>query len=252
MSYLLRGGLMYKKQVLLAVDTATEFCSVALQVKDQIYVREQLAPQKHAALVLGMIDEVMCEAKIERSAIKLVGFGRGPGSFTGVRIACSVAQGLALGLDCPTFGVDELKLLALAALKEAQDATSPQERWIIGSIDARMGEVYYALYHYKDHTLTQVLETAVVAPEKAVASINEVLQQANVDCSQVLVAGSGIAVMKEHGWSGAVADKESIMYPRASLLLDVYAHEDCEEVDAALAEPLYCRNEVTWKKIGEQ
>lgn len=242
---------MDKKKVILTVDTATEYCSAALQVNDQVYVREQLAPQKHASLILGMIDELLTEAGIERSEIELIGFGRGPGSFTGVRIACSVAQGLALGLDRPTFGVDELKLLAVAALKQYQ-STQLQDCWIIGSIDARMGEVYYALYHYHNQSLEQVIETSVIAPEQAVARINQTLQEAGVESSKVLTAGSGIAIMQAHGWQGSVPDQESILFPCASTLLDVYAHEDCEEWDAAQAEPLYCRNEVTWKKIGEQ
>lgn len=242
---------MDKKKVILTVDTATEYCSAALQVNDQVYVREQLAPQKHASLILGMIDELLTEAGIERSEIELIGFGRGPGSFTGVRIACSVAQGLALGLDRPTFGVDELKLLAVAALKQYQN-TQLQDCWIIGSIDARMGEVYYALYHYHNQCLEQVIETSVIAPEQAVARINQALQEAGVESSKVLTAGSGIAIMQAHGWQGSVPDQESILFPCASTLLDVYAHEDCEEWDAAQAEPLYCRNEVTWKKIGEQ
>lgn len=242
---------MDKKKVILMVDTATEYCSAALQVNDQVYVREQLAPQKHASLILGMIDELLTQAGIERSEIELIGFGRGPGSFTGVRIACSVAQGLALGLDRPTFGVDELKLLAVAALKQDQ-SIQLQDCWIIGSIDARMGEVYYALYHYHNQCLEQVIETSVIAPEQAVARINQALQEAKVESSKVLTAGTGIAIMQAHGWQGSVPDQESILFPRASALLDVYAHEDCEEWDAAQAEPLYCRNEVTWKKIGEQ
>lgn len=242
---------MDKKKVILTVDTATEYCSAALQVNDQVYVREQLAPQKHASLILGMIDELLTQAGIERSEIELIGFGRGPGSFTGVRIACSVAQGLALGLDRPTFGVDELKLLAVAALKQDQ-SIQLQDCWIIGSIDARMGEVYYALYHYHNQCLEQVIETSVIAPEQAVARINQALQEAKVESSKVLTAGTGIAIMQAHGWQGSVPDQESILFPRASALLDVYAHEDCEEWDAAQAEPLYCRNEVTWKKIGEQ
>lgn len=250
---------MDKKQVILAVDTATEYCSVALQVHEQRFVREQLAPQKHAALILGMIDEVLTEAKLTRNELELIGFGRGPGSFTGVRIACSVAQGLALGLERGVFGVDELKLLAYAALKQAQsqeqaqpDTKEQADHWIIGSIDARMGEVYYALYHYTKQHLVQVIDTQVGAPDKAHAEIMAALP-AEMDVSQVLVAGSGIAVLKEHGgWAGALPQQENVLYPRAQTLLDVYQHEDCTIWDAAQAEPLYCRNEVTWKKIGEQ
>lgn len=245
---------MEKKQVILVVDTATEFCSVALQAHNQVFVRQLLAPQKHAALVLGMVDEVLSEAKVERSQIELIGFGKGPGSFTGVRIACSVAQGLALGLDKPVFGCDELKLLAMAGLAKAQEAAPADAvRFAIGSIDARMGEVYYALFKAEGHKVEQLVDTKVGAPAQALSEINAALQEAGVtDTSQVIGAGTGIAILKEHGWAGQQPETEDLLYPRASFLLQVYAQEDCELLDAAAAEPMYCRNEVTWKKIGEQ
>lgn len=243
-----------KKQLVLAIDTATEYCSAALQVNDQIFVKQVLAPQKHAALILGMVEDVLEQAMIDREDLELIGFGRGPGSFTGVRIACSVAQGLALGLDKPVFGIDDLKLLAYGARKKylAKGSKASDQQWVVGSIDARMGEVYFAMYKAEGSRLEQVISTQVCAPVKAMEQIKGVIESEHGDLSKILGAGSGIAILQEHGWQAMLPESEDVLYPHAEDILQVYAQEDCELLDAANAEPLYCRNEVTWKKIGEQ
>ena len=120
---------------LLALETATEACSVALWVDGAVIERHALAPRRHAELVLPMVDAVLAEGGISRRALDAIAVGRGPGAFTGVRLAIAVAQGLALALDRPVLPVSTLAALAMAA---AQDAGAAP---ILAAIDARMGEV---------------------------------------------------------------------------------------------------------------
>jgi tRNA threonylcarbamoyladenosine biosynthesis protein TsaB len=120
---------------LLAIDTATEACSAALLIGDEVIERSEIAPRRHAELILPMIESLLGEAGISRRQIDAIAVGRGPGAFTGVRLAISVAQGLALGLDIPVVPVSSLAALA-------QDAPADVDAPILAVIDARMGEVY--------------------------------------------------------------------------------------------------------------
>jgi tRNA threonylcarbamoyladenosine biosynthesis protein TsaB len=121
---------------LLALDTSTEFLSLALSLDGDLRVREMLAGQKHSSLILPLLRELLEEAGTSLQALNGIVFGQGPGSFTGLRIGCGVAQGLAFGANLPVVGVTTL--LALAP-----QAAQPK---VIACLDARMGEVYFAAY----------------------------------------------------------------------------------------------------------
>lgn len=125
---------------LLALETSTESCSVALVHGDGIVARSELAPRRHAELVLPMADALLAEAGIGRHALDAIAVGRGPGAFTGVRLGVSLAQGMAMALDRPVITVSSLAALALEAPEELGDAA------ILAVIDARMGEIYAACY----------------------------------------------------------------------------------------------------------
>lgn len=119
---------------LLAIETATESCSAALNIGGRIIERSEIAPRRHAELILPMIESLLAEAGIARTQLDGIAVGRGPGAFTGVRLAIAVSQGLALALDIPVVPVSSLAALA-------QDAPV-SEASILAVIDARMGEVY--------------------------------------------------------------------------------------------------------------
>ncbi len=126
---------------ILAIETSTEACSAALASHCDVLERFQLAPREHSALILPMIDELLAEAQLTLSRIDAVAFGRGPGSFTGLRIAAAVAQGIAFAADLPAVPVS-----TLAALACGLDTSEHGNRRVLTALDARMGEVYWATY----------------------------------------------------------------------------------------------------------
>lgn len=119
---------------LLAIETSTESCSAAVLVDERLFTRSEIAPRRHAELLLPMCDELLAEACLTRRDLDAIAVGCGPGAFTGVRLAISVAQGIALALDIPIVTVSSLATLAM----QAPDNGAP----ILAVIDARMGEVY--------------------------------------------------------------------------------------------------------------
>lgn len=125
---------------LLALDTATEACSAALSIDGEIISRFVLAPREHAHTIIPMMDELMAEAGLSLSRLDAIAFGRGPGSFTGVRVAASLTQGVAYGSGLPVVPVSTLATLAQAAIEEEGSSH------VLSAIDARMQEVYWGEY----------------------------------------------------------------------------------------------------------
>ncbi|MGQ0594177.1 MAG: tRNA (adenosine(37)-N6)-threonylcarbamoyltransferase complex dimerization subunit type 1 TsaB [Gammaproteobacteria bacterium] len=124
----------------LAIDTATEACSAAILVAGAVYERFLIAPRRHSALILPMVEAVLAEAGVSLHQLDGLAFGRGPGSFTGVRIATGVIQGLALASDLPVAPVSTLWALAQGAYR------SGGPECIVAALDARMSEVYLGIY----------------------------------------------------------------------------------------------------------
>ena len=128
---------------ILAIETSSEACSCALQLSDgSLSQRHDVAPRQHTQLLLPMVDSLLREAGLSLSAVDCFAFGRGPGSFTGVRIAASAIQGLALAVDRPVLGVSSLAALASGAEQAGES--------VLAVFDARMGEVYLGAFHL-DH-----------------------------------------------------------------------------------------------------
>src|SRR6188768_1218772 len=121
---------------LLAVETSTELCSVALLRGDELFVEEALAENRHSELLVPMLRRVLERARLAPREMDAFAFGQGPGSFTGIRIACGIVQGLAFGADRPVVAVPSL----LALAEQTGDSR------VIAAVDARMGEAYLAAY----------------------------------------------------------------------------------------------------------
>ena len=139
---------------ILAIETATEACSAALSVDGRIIERSEIAPRRHAELILPMIEALLAEAGIARKQIDGIAVGRGPGAFTGVRLAIAVTQGLALALDVPVVPVSSLAALA----QDAPDAGAG----ILAVIDARMGEVYAGAFRRDTGGLVEPIDEETV------------------------------------------------------------------------------------------
>lgn len=143
---------------LLAFDTSTEACTVGLRWSGQDTFRHRIAPKAHGDLILPMIDSLLAEASAQLRDLDGIVVGRGPGGFTGVRIAMSVAQGLALGADVPVVPVSTLAAMAQGAFRERG------VQRVLCALDARMGEVYYGGYIIENGEARCVLAEAVTNP----------------------------------------------------------------------------------------
>jgi tRNA threonylcarbamoyladenosine biosynthesis protein TsaB len=132
---------------ILAIETSTEACSAALCIRGEVLERYVLAPRQHAALILPMIESLLAEADIGVQRLDAIAFGRGPGAFTGVRIAAGIVQGIAFAAELPVIPVSTLAALALGALRETA------ERQVMAALDARKDEVYWACFRQEGDAL---------------------------------------------------------------------------------------------------
>ena len=218
---------------LLAIDTSTEACSAAVMIDGEILERYRLAPREHTRLILPMIDELLSESGVKVGGLDAVAFGRGPGAFTGLRIAAGVVQGIAFGADLPVVPVSSLATLAQAVwLHQGHE-------YVLALIDARMQEVYGAHYRYQGTEMELV-------DEERVGEVSALLSAESTDC---YCAGSGSREYAEqlqaHTNYHLLADRE-LDLPRAGVLasLAVSAYARNERVSAAQLEPSYLRNQV--------
>ncbi|HUB91730.1 MAG TPA: tRNA (adenosine(37)-N6)-threonylcarbamoyltransferase complex dimerization subunit type 1 TsaB [Dyella sp.] len=217
---------------LLAIETATESCSVALVHGETVIARSELAPRRHAERVLPMADDLLAEAGIGKHALDAIAVGRGPGAFTGVRLAVSLAQGMAMALDRPVVTVSSLAALALEAPED--DAA------ILAVIDARMGEIYAACYRRDD-------DGGVIALDEERVCIAESLVLPQADAWNVV--GSGWATYREAlvgrlGSEPRSADGTSYPQARHVATLAVRAFKAGRAVAPEHALPVYLRDKV--------
>ena len=174
---------------LLAFETATEACSVALWIDGEVRERFEVAPRRHAELSLPWADALLADAGLARSQLDALAVSRGPGAFTGVRLGISLVQGIALALDRPVVAVSTLAVLAVAV-----PASGGADAHVLASIDARMGEVYTGTFLVRDRDAA-ALGREAVGPADAV----ELPQAAGVAWHGV---GTGFAA-----GGGALADR---------------------------------------------
>jgi len=144
---------------ILAIDTSTEYLSLALWIDGRVLSRDIHAGQSHSQQILPTLRDLLTEAQLDLDALDGIAFGAGPGSFTGLRIACGVTQGLAFGAGLPVVEVSTLQALA-------QQSGAKK---VIACLDARMGEIYYAAYEKKDDVWFEVIAPALFKPEQAPA-----------------------------------------------------------------------------------
>ncbi|MGO2321347.1 tRNA (adenosine(37)-N6)-threonylcarbamoyltransferase complex dimerization subunit type 1 TsaB [Vibrio casei] len=230
---------------ILALDTSTENCSVALMINDQMFTRSEVAPRDHTKKILPMVDEVLKEAGISLHDLDALAFGRGPGSFTGVRIGIGIAQGLSFGAELPMIGISTLAAMAQACYRVNQSGQ------VVTAIDARMSEIYWAQYIRQDDggwftlLMSDSQGECVIPPQELVDNV---------------LTSEGLWVQAGTGWAAyhetlshlpLNMQSSDILYPEAQdiAVLAQLEWNKGNTVNAEQASPTYLRDKVTWKKL---
>jgi len=217
---------------ILAIETSSELASCALLDGDLVMSRESSGVRTHSQTILPMVQELLKEAGVALADCDAIAFGAGPGSFTGVRTACGIAQGLAYGAGLPVISLVTLDAMALAC------HTQTGANHIVAVLDARMGEVYWAQYRW-DGGLHTVSAPALCAPG-AVAPLA---------ADGLVACGNGLSAYPDaFSWTdGALA---AIMpHARDIARLALTAGPG---VPAAEAQPLYLRNKIAYTSAERQ
>ena len=224
---------------ILAIDTATEACSAALYLdSESITTHYQLAPRQHSNLILKMVDDLLKQADISVNQLDAIAFGRGPGSFMGLRIAAGVVQGIAFAADLPVIPVSTLKTMAQRIYQETG------HNHVLSAIDARMDEVYWASYILDAQQWQLQGEEAVLSPDNVVLPVQS--------DSPWVGAGTGWATYKERLLATANGQPITIFaecLPSAEAMVQLAAieYQAGNTIDPALAIPVYLRNDVAKK-----
>ena len=224
---------------LLAFDTATEHTFSALEVDGRVWQHEGEGGAKASASFLPALQDLIAAAGSSLQALDAIAFGRGPGAFTGLRVACSVAQGLALAASLPVIPIDTLLAIAedarAAATARRDRPGAPMRIWAV--LDARMNEIYAAEYRHEDGEWTVLQAPRLMTPEA--------LNQRWRDDAPELVAGNALSAFEDQLVTGRAERMPGAM-PRGDALLRL-AHPLWRAgagLDAAQALPLYVRDKV--------
>lgn len=226
---------------ILSVETSTDSCSAAIATVDKIYLRSQISPQEHSKLILHMIDEIIDEAELTMQDIDIISFGVGPGSFTGLRIAAGVVQGLAFLDDKPIVQVSTLQALAQAAYKRFGYTE------IFAALDARMQQIYYGFFKLDaDEIMQPCFSEGVDCPDKLI--------DIPPDFKTQVWHGVGLGVTNYHHKLETsmpyMIPEMTAIYPSAlevsTLARKIFAQKGGVKVEQA--QPIYIRDEVVKKR----
>jgi len=218
---------------IIALDTSTAYCSLALWQDGIVCSKDVMAGQQHSELLLPMLQAMLAEAGITLKQIDGIAFGAGPGSFTGLRIACGVAQGLAFAQDLPVVGVITLEAIA-------QQIDAPR---VLAALDARMGEIYFAAYEKTETGWLPIHVPLLCQPNAAPSVAGDAW----------IGGGSGFDEYNEilqSVYAGKLQGIAPNCYPRAveMVQLAVTKFINGEGVAPELAAPVYLRNKVALKE----
>ena len=218
--------------IILAIETATPACSVALSTQDGLIERMEVGLNIHSKVLLDMVQSVLGQAQLELKQLDAIAVGRGPGSFTGLRIGVGVAQGLAFGVDCPMIGVSSLDALAFQSSKTGE---------VVAGIDARMGQIYWGNYFKDEQGIGRKGELGVSNPSEINSGGEKSILVGNAWQEYWDKLDPGFKKRSEH--------LRGIVYPSASAILQLakikFANGDC--VLPAEFTPEYVRNDVADK-----
>jgi len=229
---------------ILALESTTEACSVALYNDGRIVEKFEVAPRQHTSLLLKMVDSLLFEEGVSKHELDAIAFCRGPGAFTGLRIAIGVAQGLGFGLNIPLIPISSLAALAQGGLRHSE--IHGENAVFLSCLDARKNEVFWARYSIQDGYATLDGDEYVSTIEK----VAEILNGIDGLHSSYLVIGTGTSIIKKLNepklnFVDSIPDK--IHYPHAydvaSLAVKEYRLGNMVKAEQAV--PVYLRNNVT-------
>lgn len=229
---------------LLALDCSTEACSVALldDSNGERSINEvfELAPRQHTQRILPIVDQLLVDCDVSLSQLDAIAYGRGPGSFTGLRICLGAVQGLAYGAELPVVGVSTLAAQAQAAVDDSEVI----DGLILSTLDARMDEVYWGVFRQQRGLVT------ILGPERLTAPEQVELQTMQGDELNLVAIGSGFNYASRMPVNSSVNLWRGDLLPTASAVAKLgYADfNNGAARTAAEAIPVYLRDEVAWKK----
>lgn len=228
------------KSNILALDASTESLSIVLHFKGQTFHHFEECPQQHSQKILPLVDELLSKAQCKLKDLDVIGFGQGPGSFTGVRISVAIAQGLAYSANLPLVGVSTLAIMAQQAFEQNGSTC------VYPAIDARMGEIYFANYQLNNTKMELVNQECVIKPELLTADF------ISANNEQAVAVGTGFKTYPDalNNFSNIQINTE-ITLPDARFMLNHVddAFLNGNVVKASEAQPKYVRDTVTWKKL---
>ncbi len=224
---------------LLAVETSTNACSAALFVDGELKERFELAPKQHTLKILPMIDALMAEAELVPNQLDALALSRGPGSFTGVRIATGVVHGIAFGLDIPVIPIS-----TLAAIAEPFFQKNPVD-YAFTALDARMGEIFWGIYRNQHAQGVELLGIESVGVAQDVIIPDEVTQGVGIGSAWNVYRNELSDVLDDQ-----LLDIQPDCWPRAAAVarLGVLGYDRYEAVPVELALPVYLRDKVAKKE----
>lgn len=225
--------------LILALDSSTDACSVALYADGRLNARFELAAKSHTQRLLPMVDELLLSNNLKLRDLDAIAFGRGPGSFTGLRICMGIVQGLAFGAQLPVIPVSTLEAMAVGYYRANPGVSLP----VLVSLDARMDEVYWGLFARADDSVLALSDEFVMKPELL---LEQVIIQSLV--GQFVAVGPG--------WHYPA------MQSLATSTVVLYAHPQAEDIaliaaqvlaaggaiDVLDAQPVYLRDTISWQK----
>ncbi|ROS04703.1 tRNA threonylcarbamoyladenosine biosynthesis protein TsaB [Sinobacterium caligoides] len=224
---------------ILALDTAADACSVALWLDGEIVSDHRLLPREHTKMMLLMIEQLLADHGVKMSDLDGIAYGRGPGSFTGLRICGGIVQGLAFGAGLPVVAVSSLAALAYPYIDE--------QRAVIACVDARMGELYTGVFGAKGQDLISLSDELLIKPEQMKTS----MLYAGVEVSDWQGVGSGWGYREHFGDMKELelmVDSEALPTAAAVVALAMKDFELGQTVTAADVSPIYLRDSVAWQK----
>ena len=223
---------------LLAIEASTEACSVALRHNGKESEDFRLLPRAHTRYLLPMVDQILSEYGIGLADLDAIGFSAGPGSFTGLRVCAGLVQGLAFAAEKPVVAISTLQAIAQG---EADRLGLAEGDLLLPSIDARMDEIYWGEYRYRNGYAEEVAVDSLRSPESLSLSASE---------NSVFGFGSGWGYASRFGFCDSLNNIDVDVYPHAHavLKLAIRAYDRGEYMSAEQAQPVYLRDTVAWQK----